>query len=153
MAVGCACASYAVVGLGGDRPRERETDIARHIARYDDLWTDRERPDGFGGDSRGRQLGRQMPAPGPPERGRLPDGHGGRPQPQPSERPPSESCVLLCTQYSIALQECFMALHGLKDSKESELLSLFQACLKGRHFAAEPSVCRRSGDPSEDRGR
>ena len=61
-----------------------------------------------------------------------------------------EAPVLLCTQYSIALQQCYIALQGVKAETEAELLGLFQDCLKGRNFATEPSACRRSAvSPNE----
>jgi hypothetical protein len=77
------------------------------------------------------------------EHGHLPDWHPVTPLP--SESAPDESAILLCLQYVVALQQCFMALQGIKNEKEQ--LSMFHACLEGRYFSTEPSVCRRNTTP------
>jgi hypothetical protein len=69
---------------------------------------------------------------------------GGNTRPRSKERTPDESPALLCTQYAVALQQCSIALQGFKNETESELLYMFQECLKARNFPVEPSVCRRS---------
>ena len=154
--IGRASAPFPVLGFDdGGRTSEYESfgDIGGRFSPYGEPSKRRARSDKLDGGWRGRQPSSQMPAAGTPGRGRLSDGYGVCPRRDLNERSVTESAILLCTQYSIALQECSIALQGIKNEKEPELLSMFQACLTGRNFPTEPSACRRSSDFHDERGR
>jgi hypothetical protein len=144
---------YPVAGFNGVKSRESgiDADAAVSFASCDDRLTRKLRCDGRPSQLWGRQPSSEISEAASPMRGRPADGY--TVWPEPKERCSMETSVLLCTQYSIALQQCFMALQGVKSEKEPELLAMFQACLKGRNFPAEPSVCRRNRDSLAEPGR
>jgi hypothetical protein len=143
MALGYASMAYPVSGFDGSEAGRsgRIADIVRCLTRCDSLAVPNETCDGCSDVLRDR--------PGVPAaaaataRGHLPE--WGPAGPLPGENTPDEAAILLCLQYVIALQQCFMALQGIKNEREQ--LHMFRWCLEGRYFPIEPAVCRRNLSP------